>query len=207
MATKELIFIRLRNIVMSRAFIVSTFIIAGMLLTFVFAHSDHSHISTAGDGPVQASGGENIWNMGTEPNDPWKAIEQMHGHVGPWNVLGWKIGKKALADFNTSWGRHELDITVYIPMDTPYSCLADGVIIGTGNSLGRLNIRVSPVPKMEMVCVEVRKATGAGPTILYKPKFDYMHKILVAPEEAVHTLSHECFEMDNAMLFDQERIK
>lgn len=197
---------------MNRLFLVSTFIVAGLLLTYVFAHSDHFHVSgPANDNSqsgvtVHAGGGDNLWNRGREPNDPWKAIEQIHGHVGPWNVLGWKIGQKALAEFDSQWGRHELDITVYIPMETPYSCLADGIIIGTGNSIGRLDIKLSPVPKIEMVCVEISRKTARGEKILYKPKLKYMHKILTAPVEEVHRLSKECFGMDGEMLFDKERI-
>jgi hypothetical protein len=213
MAFKKITFTYLRKLFMNRLFIVSMVIIAGLMLTYVFAHSDHPHVLSPANTDsqsrvtVHAGGGDNPWNRGREPNDPWKAIEQMHGHVGPWNVLGWKIGQKALAEFGTRWGRHELDIIVYIPMDTPYSCMADGIVIGTGNSIGRLDIKLSPVPKMEMVCVEISKKTPGGPKILYKPKLKYLHKILTAPAEDIHILSEECFKMDNGMLFDEERIK
>jgi formylmethanofuran dehydrogenase subunit E len=156
---------------------------------------------------IQAVEGDNPWNFGTEPEDTWQAIEQMHGHVGPWNVLGWRIGQKALKEFNTRWGRHDLDITVHIPMETPYSCMADGLVIGTGNSLGRLDIRLAEVSKMKMIYVEVRKKNGDGEKIIYRPKIDYLEKILTAPPADVHKLSHECFELEDETLYDEERIK
>jgi formylmethanofuran dehydrogenase subunit E len=159
------------------------------------------------NGPVHASQGDNPWNQGTEPEDPWKAIEQMHGHVGPWNVLGWRIGQRALEQFGTHWGRHDLDITVHIPMDTPYSCMADGLVIGTGNSIGRLDIRLAAVEKMEMITVDVLNKAAQGGRIIYRPKSDYMEKILTAPAEGVHVLSHECFKLANEELFDEERIQ
>ncbi len=156
---------------------------------------------------IQAPEGDNLWNRGTAPEDPWKAIEQIHGHVGPWNVLGWRIGQRALEQFDTYWGRHDLDITVYIPLATPYSCMADGLVIGTGNSIGRLDIKLAEVPKMEMICVEVSRIGSDAEKILYKPKFDYLEKILTAPEEDIHALSHECFELEDKELFDEERIQ
>jgi formylmethanofuran dehydrogenase subunit E len=159
------------------------------------------------NGPVHAGQGDNPWNQGTEPKDTWAAIEQMHGHVGPWNVLGWRIGQRALEQFGTRWGRHDLDITVHIPMDTPYSCMADGLVIGTGNSLGRLDIRLAEVGKMEMIIVDVVNKGAQGGRIIYRPKLDYMGKILTAPAEDVHVLSHECFKLANEELFEEERIQ
>ncbi len=185
---------------------------AGFVLLIIAAIYAHEYLKTSPalqvpqQESVQASEGDNPWNMGTEPEDPYKAIEQMHGHVGPWNVLGWRIGQTALKEFNTHWGRHDLDITVHIPMETPYSCMADGLVIGTGNSIGRLNIRLEQVGKMEMIKVEIVKKNGDS-GIVYKPKIDYLQKILTAPPADIHKLSHECFEMKDEDLFDEERIK
>jgi formylmethanofuran dehydrogenase subunit E len=186
---------------------------AGLVLIILLAVAAKRYLksSPATSGPqkvtVEATEGNNPWNRGTAPEDPWKAIEQMHGHVGPWNVLGWRIGQKALADFNTHWGRHDLDITIYIPLATPYSCMADGLVIGTGNSIGRLDIRLAQVPKMEMICVEISKKGSDAERIIYKPKIDYLEKILTAPPDDIHALSHECFELEDKALFDEERIK
>lgn len=186
---------------------------AGLVLIILLAFAAHRYLksSPALNSPqkvaIQATAGDNPWNRGTEPEDPWKAIEQMHGHVGPWNVLGWRIGQRALKQFGTRWGRHDLDITVHIPMDTPYSCMADGLVIGTGNSLGRLDIRLAEVEKMEMITVDVVNKGPQGGRIIYRPKLDYMGKILTAPAEDVHVLSHECFKLANEELFDEERIQ
>jgi len=89
---------------------------------------------------VGSVGGDNAWNRGQAPEDWWGEIKRIHGHVGPWNVLGWRIGKAALRESDTKWGWHELDIICYVPIKTPYSCMADGLVIGTGNSIGRLEM-------------------------------------------------------------------
>ena len=47
-----------------------------------FAHDDE--ISSAGS---------NIWNQAQEPTNWWNEINNLHGPVGPWNVLGGRMGK------------------------------------------------------------------------------------------------------------------
>jgi len=146
--------------------------------------------------------GENPWNSAQEPDDWWGAIESMHGHVGPWNVLGWRIGQQALEDFGSDWGRHELDITCHVPMSTPHSCLADGLVIGTGNSIGRLDIRLREVESMEKIFVAIKRKDGEGPTREYFPHLEYMQRIESRSVEELETLSKECRDKNTSELFD-----
>jgi formylmethanofuran dehydrogenase subunit E len=186
-------------------------IVAGFIAILICAILAHRYVNKttekilATNVSVQSMPGENPWNQGIAPKDPWKAIEQMHGHVGPWNVLGWRIGQSALSNFTTAWGRHALDITIYIPMATPFSCMADGLVIGTGNSIGRLDIRLAEVDSMEMICVNIQKKNNEGGTITYKPKIEYLKKILNAPVEELESLSRQCFEMDQTELFEMQK--
>ena len=107
--------------------------------------------------------GANIWNQSVESTNWMEELKQVHGHVGPWNVLGWRMGKAALRELSGTWGQHELDIICYIPLETPYSCLVDGLIVGTGNSMGRLDIRLGEVMTMADIHVSVRRKDGTGP--------------------------------------------
>ena len=116
---------------MKKQIIILSVAIAILTAGKVFAHDDE--ISAAGS---------NIWNQAQEPTNWWNEIKNAHGHVGPWNVLGWRMGKAALRELGGTWGQHELDIICYIPLKTPYSCIADGLVVGTGNSIGRLDIRL-----------------------------------------------------------------
>ena len=67
----------------------------------VVAHNgteaDHQHSN--GQVLVQSTSGDNPWNQGKEHKDWWQAIKTSHGHVGPWNVMGWPMGKTALRQF------------------------------------------------------------------------------------------------------------
>jgi len=156
---------------------------------------------------VQSEPGENPWNRGRAPEDWWAACEQMHGHVGPWNVLGWRIGQAALREFKTEWGRHELDIVCHLPLTTPYSCLADGVVIGTGNSLGRLDIRLAETLTPKQISVRIRRKDGTGQMLVFHPAPEYLQTITDRPVEDLENLSRECRDMEEADLFRIERVK
>lgn len=148
----------------------------------------------------------NVYKQGREPEDWWSEIKRTHGHVGPWNVLGWRIGKAALREFETSWGRHELDIICYVPLRTPYSCMADGLIIGTGNAMGWLDIRLAEAISLDVTQVCVRRKDDTGPVLIFKPKSEFLRYIDAPKPEALETLSRESSTMDESDLFDIQRV-
>ncbi|MBN2269190.1 MAG: formylmethanofuran dehydrogenase subunit E family protein [Sedimentisphaerales bacterium] len=150
--------------------------------------------------------GDTQWNRGKAPENWWEAIERMHGHVGPWNVLGWRIGQAALHEFDTKWGRHELDIVCYVPMRTPFTCMADGLVISTGNCLGRLDIRLAEVMSMELANVAVCRRDGTGPVLIFRPHLEYLRHIQKPKAEELEGLSRQCSRMKDEELFRIERI-
>ena len=155
---------------------------------------------------VGAVGGDNAYNRGQEPENWWEEIKHMHGHVGPWNVLGWRIGQAALREFVTKWGWHELDIVCYVPLKTPYSCIADGLVIGTGNTLGRLDIRLAEVACLDLVHVSAQRKDGKGPVLIFKPRQAYLRHIDGPKPEELEKLSRECGNMRENDLFEIKRI-
>ena len=181
---------------MKKQIIILSAVIAILTSGNLFAHDDE--ISAAGS---------NIWNQAQEPTNWWNEIKQAHGHVGPWNVLGWLMGKAALRELGATWGQHELDIVCHIPLKTPYSCMADGLVVGTGNSIGRLDIRLGEVMTMTEVYVSVRRKDGTGPVLLFKPNQKYMSKIRHQPDEQLEALSHECAQIPEKELFEIEKTQ
>ncbi len=163
----------------------------------------HSRASSTGD-PV---GGDDPWNRGQMPEDWWTEIERMHGHVGPWNVLGWRIGQAALREFDVKWGRHDLDIICYIPMETPYSCMADGLVIGTGNCIGRLDIRLAEVMSRDLVNVSVRRKDRTGPVLVFRPESEYLKRIERRQVHELEKLSRQCINMKESDLFRINRLE
>src|SRR4030042_57138 len=156
---------------------------------------------------VGAVGGDNAYNRGQAPEDWWGEIKRMHGHVGPWNVLGWRIGQAALRELDTKWGRHELDIICYVPIKTPYSCMADGLVIGTGNTIGRLALRLAEVACLDLIHVCIQRKDGTGPVLIFKPRPAYLRHIDAPKPEELEKLSRECSTMKESDVFEIQRIK
>ncbi len=155
---------------------------------------------------VHSQPGDNAWNAGQPPADWWAEIKRQHGHVGPWNVLGWRIGQAALREFKTAWGRHDLDIICYVPPQTPFTCLVDGMAVGTGNSLGRLDLRMAEVFDWQQSFVAVRRKEQVGDVLEFRPLPTYLKSILNRPVDQLEALSRQCSHLPEAQLFSIRRI-
>jgi formylmethanofuran dehydrogenase subunit E len=141
------------------------------------------------------------WNRGVEPKDWWAEIESRHGHVGPWNVLGYRMGKAILRETKTAWGEHAAVITSHIPLDMPYSCIVDGLAVGTGNSEGRLDLKVADVAAPEFIHISARMRDGSA-TMILTPRAGYLEKITGGTAADLHRLSRECAAMPEGELFE-----
>ena len=182
---------------------------AGILAGLAFPAWAHDESPGAGAGPkakvVQSEPGSNAWNAGKAPADWHAEIERYHGHVGPWNVLGWRIGQAALREFKSQWGQHELEVVCYVPPQTPYTCLADGLSVGTGNSLGRLDLRLAEVLTRRETFVAVGRKDGKGDVLEFHPQPEYLKSILNQPVEKLEALCQDCAKMPEEKLFTLRR--
>lgn len=155
---------------------------------------------------VQSQPGDNAWNTGSAPTNWWAEIQRQHGHVGPWNVLGWRIGQAALRELGSAWGRHELEVICYVPLQTPFTCLVDGVAVGTGNSPGRLDLRMAEVFDYRQVHVAARRKDGTGAVLEFWPSAAYLKSILNQPLDALERLSRQCAQRPEQELFSLRRL-
>lgn len=150
---------------------------------------------------VHSQPGANAWNAGKPAADWWAEIERQHGHVGPWNVLGYRIGQAALREFKTEWGRHDLEVICYVPPQTPFTCLVDGVAVGTGNSLGRLDLRLAEVLHYQQSFVTVRRKDLKGDVLEFRPLPVYLKSILDQPVDQLEDLSRRCSHLPEEQIF------
>ena len=185
---------------MKKQIIVLTAAIAVLTGGKAIAHDDETNATT------HSTPGVNLWNQSVESTNWMYELKQVHGHVGPWNVLGWRMGKAALRELGGTWGQHELDIICYIPLKTPYSCLVDGLIVGTGNSVGRLDIRLGEVMTMADIHVSVQRKDGTGPVLVFKPDQKYLEKIRYQPDDQLEALSLECGRLSESELFRIDKL-
>ncbi len=155
---------------------------------------------------IQSQPGGNAWNAGQAAGDWWAEIKRQHGHVGPWNVLGWRIAQAALKELKGEWGRHELEVICYVPPQTPFTCMVDGLSVGTGNSLGRLDLRLAEVMDYRQSFVAVRRKDGKGDILEFRPLPAYVKSITNQPVEALERLSRECSTKAEAEIFTVQRL-
>ncbi len=78
-----------------------------------------------------------------------KDLAAFHGHLGPYVVLGYRIGRYARRYFCED--PFSMRVDVYCSGTTPQSCLADGVQLGSGCTLGKRNIEI--LISNELKCV------------------------------------------------------
>jgi formylmethanofuran dehydrogenase subunit E len=64
-------------------------------------------------------------------------LKRFHGHLGPYVVIGYRMGKIARERFSG-----KINAVVFTGKNPPMSCLVDGVQFTTGCTLGKNNIEV-----------------------------------------------------------------
>ena len=73
-------------------------------------------------------------------NETLKFIEKFHGHLGPYAVIGYRMGRIACAKLNDD--PFEKNVEVFTGNTPPISCIVDGIQLGSGCTLGKGNIKI-----------------------------------------------------------------
>lgn len=70
-----------------------------------------------------------------------KAVE-FHGHLGPFLVLGLRMGLVGLRELNVKGGERKLQVTAKLPYSIPFSCTVDGLQIATKCTVGNKRLKI-----------------------------------------------------------------
>ncbi|HIE53098.1 MAG TPA: hypothetical protein EYP85_15210 [Armatimonadetes bacterium] len=75
---------------------------------------------------------------------------QFHGHLGPWLVVGLRMGEAALERLQARkyFGVH---VRVECPPRPPQSCLVDGLQLSTGATCGKSNLELIAASQVRVV--------------------------------------------------------
>ena len=82
-----------------------------------------------------------------------RGLAAFHGHLGPYIVLGYRIGRYVRQHFCSD--PFQMKAAVFCEGVPPQTCLADGIQIGSGCTLGKRNIEI-------VVCDEIRCEFACG---------------------------------------------
>ena len=119
--------------------------------------------------------------------------KEFHGHLGPFLVLGIRMGLSALKHLDST-GYSDIHSEVRSGSSPPMSCLADGVQISTGCTLGKGNI----------VCLDMRRAEATfssnGKSVSYKVNNDILEQIRHLTHDSLEDFSWKIsLEPDEAL--------
>lgn len=83
--------------------------------------------------------------MSEEVPSELKELEKFHGHLGPYAIIGYKMGVFA----RKKLGEGKMFVTVYTGLKKPLSCIIDGIQVATNCTMGkgRLDVREGDIPK------------------------------------------------------------
>jgi formylmethanofuran dehydrogenase subunit E len=83
-------------------------------------------------------------NEEQEKIEAWvKAAADFHGHLGPFLVLGVRMGLIALRELQTSRGDLKLHATAILERAVPFSCTIDGIQIVTQCTMGNGRLQIN----------------------------------------------------------------
>lgn len=77
-----------------------------------------------------------------------KKAADLHGHLGPFVVIGVRMGEIAKKILNSCEnGNNTLQVTVEVPLLTPFSCVLDGIQISTHCTIGNQKLKIKESQK------------------------------------------------------------
>ena len=98
-------------------------------------------------------------------------VREVHGGTGPWAVVGYRIGERALKELGLP--RHNFGLLVVhrAPAEVQYSCIADGLMAATGVSPGKLNLKLEEVPVERLGTTVEDRQSGRRLSFTLRPEF------------------------------------
>lgn len=129
-----------------------------------------------------------------------KRIEEFHGHVGPYAILGYKMG--LIANQNLGQDPFDKKVIVYTDTEPPYSCLIDGIQLSSSCTLGKGSIKIE---KSNSIKAEFTNKQNKKITIILKPEIQQEIDTQVN-EENILQYSEKYYKMSDSDLFEIKQI-
>jgi len=128
--------------------------------------------------------------------DILRRIEEFHGHVGPYAVLGYKMG--VIANQNLGQGPFGKNVIIYTGVDPPYSCLIDGIQLSSSCTFGKGSIKIV---KSNSIKAEFFNKQNKKIIVVLKPEIQQEIDTWVN-EENMLQYSKKYYKMSDSDLFE-----
>ena len=130
-------------------------------------------------------------------------VRAVHGGAGPWAVVGYRMGERALGDLDLPRHSFALKAVHRCPAEVQYSCIADGLQAATGASPGKMNLAVEAAPLGAMQTVVRDAKSGKSLTFTVKPEL--ARSIQDLPRERLEAEGRRVLALPDEALFDVVR--
>jgi formylmethanofuran dehydrogenase subunit E len=131
-----------------------------------------------------------------------KTAEKLHGHLGPFLVMGVRMGKTAKKVLGVR-GNGKLQADAKIPLLTPFSCVLDGIQATTNCTIGNQKLRIKNSKKEIAVSFTVDSAKAIK--ISVKPEIVKKLMNKISEGASNEELAREIARMPEDMLFTTEK--
>ena len=126
-------------------------------------------------------------------------LAAFHGHLGPYIVLGYRMGRYARRHFCSD--PFQMKAAVYCTGTPPQSCLADGVQIGSGCTLGKRNIVI--IPDDDIKC---EFSSGDRKLVIRPRPIDFPEAGCSNYDVLIEELAARMYSLDDSELFSADII-
>jgi formylmethanofuran dehydrogenase subunit E len=128
-----------------------------------------------------------------------KQLERFHGHVGPFVAMGAIMGEYAVTQYDIP---RYFGLTVHVecPNQPPHSCLIDGLMVGTGATMGKRNIILKDADSIRVVIEN--DDTGENATFTIKPEILKQLKTWEVSAVPVDKRGRDTFKKTAEEMFD-----
>jgi len=126
-------------------------------------------------------------------------IAFVHGGAGPFAVAGYRIGERALKEFNLPRGSFSLEVIHKTPSEVQWSCIADGAQAATGASVGKLNLRIEVATKDSVETVIRDKKSGR--VLIFRLTPEFVKRFLDLPREKLAEAGKQALALRDDQIF------
>lgn len=131
-----------------------------------------------------------------------KRAEGFHGHLGPFLVIGVRMGLIGVRELEVKENSEKLRVTAMLRHQVPFSCVVDGIQVATKCTIGNRKLKLIDSPEIaaEFELQEENKVTvTVNPTTFNRLKGNLLSENL--PPEEIWKLAQMIASMPEEKLF------
>lgn len=133
-----------------------------------------------------------------------KRAKDFHGHLGPFLVIGVRMGLIGVRELGVKGREEELRVTAMLRYSVPFSCIIDGIQVATKCTIGNKRLKLKHKSSQIAAKFELQDEEKEVNVLVNPVAFQELKSQLLAqdlPPEEVRRLAHVIASMPEEELF------